>query len=54
MLFINVRKYNAALLDACSNSRLGLKVIHDYVNSNDDEINKNDFDSSEINKKYPN
>jgi hypothetical protein len=26
MLFINVRKYNAALLDACSDSRLGLKV----------------------------
>ena len=50
MLFINVRKYNAALLDACSNSRLGLKVIDDDVNSNDDDIHKNDFDSSEINK----
>lgn len=31
MLFINVRKYNAALLDACSTSRLGLKkCITDY------------------------
>jgi hypothetical protein len=27
MLFINVRKYNAALLDACSTSKLGLKVL---------------------------
>jgi hypothetical protein len=27
MLFINVRKYNAALLDACSTSPLGLKVV---------------------------
>jgi hypothetical protein len=26
MLFINVRKYNSALLDACSTSHLGLKV----------------------------
>jgi hypothetical protein len=26
MLFINVRKYNSALLDACSTSRLGLQV----------------------------
>ena len=31
MLFINVRKYNAALLDACSSSRLGLKVVMTVV-----------------------
>lgn len=31
MLFINVRKYNAALLDACSTSPLGLKVVWQFL-----------------------